>query len=123
MRSGIATLLATVLSWMLVLPLFAGSVALQLPACCRKDGTHHCAMGAASSGDGSGALVSRNKCGSFPRYTVAAHTNQLGATSNASFIFAGVVSHPAASSHTEAGFRISYHRSRQKRGPPPSLFS
>jgi hypothetical protein len=123
MRSGIATLLATVLSWMLVLPLFAGSVALQLPACCRKDGTHHCAMGAASSGDGSGALVSRTKCGSFPRYTVAAHTNQLGVASSASFIFAGVVSHPAASSHTEAGFRISYHRSRQKRGPPPSLFS
>ncbi|MGH9652404.1 MAG: hypothetical protein ACRD6B_02945 [Bryobacteraceae bacterium] len=36
-------------------------------------------------------------------------------------VFAGLTHHPAVSPQTQAAYRISYDRSRQKRGPPSLL--
>lgn len=36
-------------------------------------------------------------------------------------VFAGLTQHPAVSPQTQAAYRISYDRSRQKRGPPALL--
>lgn len=38
-------------------------------------------------------------------------------------VFAGLTRHPAISPQTQAAYRISYDRSRQKRGPPASILS
>jgi hypothetical protein len=41
--------------------------------------------------------------------------------STAAAIFAGIARHPAAAPQTEAQRRISFDRSRQKRGPPAQI--
>ena len=127
MRRSIAILLAMLFSWMLVLPVFAGSVTSNLPACCRKGGKHHCAMG--TTGASSEAATNERtvssigvKCPCFPRSLATGHGSG-DAPLNEAAIFAGLVQHPAGSPQSEAGYRISFDRARQKRGPPFSLFS
>jgi hypothetical protein len=122
MRCCIAILLAVVFGWMLMLPAFGGSAESNLPACCRKNGKHHCAMlDRLAAADASFAAV-KGRCPSFPRATAAGHTKTFKA-SNGQAIFAGIVGHPTVSPQTEAGYRVSHFRSKQKRGPPSSLLS
>jgi hypothetical protein len=104
----------------LISPLFAVDAAgTNLPACCRKDGKHHCMMVRSESQDGSGLHVStvRERCPYGPAVPVASHVDFF---SEASVVtaFAGSVSHPTGIVQTEARLRISFDRSRQKRGPP-----
>jgi hypothetical protein len=44
MRRAIAISLMMLFSWTLIAPFFAPDVQASLPACCRKNGKHHCAM-------------------------------------------------------------------------------
>jgi len=103
------------------LPVAASALALaqdagspHLPACCRRNGAHHCAMLAASKG----APVVSATCPSFPRPSATAP-----ATSSAAL----VPPTPAtllqrtiftASQRAETQRRLSRERSRHKRGPP-----
>ena len=122
MRRGVAILLALVFNWMLILPAFAGSPESNLLACCRRDGKHHCMMRTESpKAAGTSFVAVGEKCPHFPHSTAATHVTFVPALNQA--IFAGVVRHPAISAQTEAGYRASYLRSRQKRGPPSSLLS
>ena len=123
MRSTVAVLLALAFSWMLIVPAFAGSAESNLPACCQKNGKHHCTMGADKSSDsGLSFAVIGEKCPYFPHSTVAAQVGMF-TPSLKQAIFAGIVQHPAVSPQTEAGYRASYLRSKQKRGPPSSSLS
>jgi hypothetical protein len=91
-----------------------------LPACCRRDGKHHCAMLAAPSSPDKGVGAIRGKC----PYSPAALTVVIlpsFAPSTAAAIFAGVVQHTSVAPQTDARGRVSYDRSRQKRGPPSLL--
>jgi hypothetical protein len=91
-----------------------------VPACCRRDGKHHCAMLAAPSLPDKGVGSIREKC----PYTPAALTVVVlpsFAPSTAAAIFAGVVQHTSVAPQTSARGRVSYNRSRQKRGPPSPL--
>jgi hypothetical protein len=110
-------------SLMMILPAFAGSPESNLAACCRKNGKHHCMMrpGIPSVTGPSFAAVGK-KCPYFPHSTVAAHLETF-APALSTAIFAGIVRHPAVSPQTEAGYRASYLRSKQKRGPPSFLLS
>jgi len=96
------------------------------PACCRRDGRHHCMMvamhGAGSASNASpgtrlraATLSERCPCGS-QSVPGAAHPDWSLRASAA--IFAGVVAHPAVAAQTESKWRIARDRSRQKRGPP-----
>jgi len=85
-----------------------------LPACCRRNGAHHCAMLAASNG----APAVSATCPSFP---------QPSATAPATNVAALVPPPPAtllhrttftASQRAETQRRLSRERSRHKRGPP-----
>ena len=123
MRRGVAILLALLFNWMLILPAFAGSAESTLPACCRKDGKHHCMMRTESAeASGSSFAAVGKKCPYFPRSTAATHVETF-APALKQAIFAGIVQHPSISPKTEAGYRASCLRSRQKRGPPSSLLS
>jgi hypothetical protein len=90
-----------------------------LPACCRRDGKHHCAMMDmldADTGDSPKAVPSR--CPSFPKHGVAARLNASAAPAPVQAVVSLVFTHPEDKAQAEALYRISYARSRQERGPP-----
>lgn len=124
MQRSVASILMLLFSWLLVQPLFASSAELSLPLCCRKSGKHHCMMAhmAQTSDKGPGVKTIAEKCPYCPHSTTASQT-QLIATGTGKAIFAGLVSHPSVCSQTEANYRVSYDRSRHKRGPPALILS
>src|SRR5213082_915167 len=63
MRRLWATLLLAVIGFALIGPaLLAASADTNLPACCRRDGKHHCATPASSNGPS----IQPVRCASFP---------------------------------------------------------
>lgn len=104
----------------LIAPAFTASVnEANLPPCCRRGGKHHCAMYAMAMGRAPWPYRTvQDKC----PYSPFAHLAIL--------IFHGYFrDHPPAAPaqpallaarvrQAEAGYRISFFRSRQKRGPP-----
>jgi hypothetical protein len=110
-------------TWLLILPVFLSSKNLTVPACCRKDGKHHCMMHPAQVYD-SGPSVSSitTKCPCCPHFTLASGMHSFAA-STAEAVYSGLIRHPAVTPQTEANYRVSYDRSRQKRGPPSLILS
>jgi hypothetical protein len=115
----------------MISPLFAmEGDAGNLPACCRRDGKHHCMMMAGmmmSSSDG--ASVSSNP-GTQPTVAIVTERCPYGpqglpgamhrdwTLDTASAVFAGLMAHPSGSPQTESKRRVSSVRARHKRGPP-----
>jgi len=102
----------------LATPFLAPDAQPDLPACCRRDGKHHCAMmDMLESSDGTPKLAS-SRCPLFPRHSVTANIDSSAppppVLSSAGFVFIN----PTAKAQPEALYRISHARSRQKRGPP-----
>jgi len=110
-----------------LLLVFAGNTALpalfadpesNLPACCRRDGKHHCAMMDMAQDDGGVYWKSvPQKCGQFPKAGASLCAGKTG-PQRTSEIGAIVSSHPTVVAQTEVLYRISHSRSREKRGPP-----
>jgi hypothetical protein len=108
-----------------LLPLCSGffgdnAAEASLPACCRKDGKHHCAMLAEQASDDKGMGAIREKCPCLPA-ALSILVLPSFAPTTAAAIFAGVVQHASVAPQTDARRRISYDRARQKRGPPYPL--
>jgi len=104
----------------LLAPVFAPDAAeASIPACCRRGGRHHCAMSemAAQPSSGHAISVMAEKCPYAPAVAPVLHFSAFAPPSDAA-IFAQIVSHPAVYAQTEARYRISFDRARQKRGPP-----
>jgi hypothetical protein len=123
LRRLLSIFLLVVFGLSIVSPLFALSRidATRLPACCRRDGKHHCMENMADRGNSiqSGTQFSTpaEKCPYYPSALVPAHSKLL-ALPVADAVCASLVSHPAGVAQTESMWRISRDRSRQKRGPP-----
>ena len=100
------------------LPLFAPVLvqAQQTPllACCRRGGAHHCMTMADAP---SAQPVVRMTCPAFP-HAGSAVTAGAWAFSPASPSVHRLGAQPGTVGQVEAGFRISFGRARQKRGPP-----
>jgi hypothetical protein len=122
-------LLSTVLLLLFSLPLISPVLALaagagaNLPACCRRNGAHHCAGMTHSpqlpaSGDSLSTIPQR--CPAYPAAVTPVRHGDLSFHA-ASLIFAEIVSHPAIKLQTEARARVALDLSRQKRGPPLDL--
>ena len=77
-----------------------------LPACCRRGGAHHCAMG-----------TRMEACPCCPATAAGVHVDSLSAPT-AQAVFAEMVRHPAGAAQTECKWRMARDRARQKRGPP-----
>ena len=117
-----AALLLAVFSSSLLTPLLvAATPSSVLPACCRKDGKHHCSMDnmKQESSDSAAKLVS-GKCSQFPSIGSIPITANATAVVPVQAFLAYLISHPASQAQTEARYRISFSRSSQKRGPPAS---
>ena len=125
-RKFLSILLLAFFGLPLMSPLFAlgTDVPSSVPACCRRNGAHHCLggmtehAGASKQGIQIGALA--QKCPYLPKAVAATHPNLLAPGTSAA-VFAGIVSHPTGIAQSESKRRISCDRSRQKRGPPSLL--
>ena len=96
-----------------------------LPACCRRDGKHHCGMmdrdTAETPSSGVAGDTLRVRCPLFPNG--GAMVPECGPALLAASQTAGVsvASQTADQAQAEAGYRIVLNRSHHKRGPPPLL--
>jgi hypothetical protein len=113
-------------------PLFAmaGGDAGNLPACCRRDGKHHCMMMAGMVMDSSNAASASSNPGTQPTVAIVTEPCPYGPQGlpgsvhrdwqldTASAVFAGLMAHPSGSPQTESKCRVSSLRARHKRGPP-----
>lgn len=120
MRRTSAMLLVALFSFSLIGPaVFAPNRDSKLPACCRRNGKHHCATMATESS--SGPAVQAARCPLLPTVegvpanrTVALASIYLGG-------FEPFVSRKASAPRTESLCHSSYSRAGQKRGPPTFL--
>ena len=126
-------LLTIVLFWATLFPMVAPALTSgamgdsMLPACCRRGGMHHCMM----SPEERAALIREiegsvrfgaipEQCPYRQRSLVAAHL-QIVTVGAAGTHDAFLLHEPSAAAQAECLRRISFDRSRQKRGPPSLL--
>ncbi|AFL87591.1 hypothetical protein Terro_1282 [Terriglobus roseus DSM 18391] len=122
-------LLAILLLMLMGLPMASPLLALttgsddHLPACCRRNGKHHCLMATGSSDASTGTHIraKAEKCPMYPQASVAA-PHDVATPPAEQAIYASIVSHPTGIAQTESKWRVARYRSRQKRGPPVSIF-
>lgn len=122
--TSIAVLFAVLAPSFLIFADLTSSNEAKVPACCRRDGKHHCAMMAAAMEPSSETQLKADPPACPFRSqasTVAFAVAHLPAA--AAVHFAGLESHPANHEQTHAAMRISEVRSHQKRGPPASVLS
>jgi hypothetical protein len=122
MRRAIAISLMMLFSWTLIAPFFVRDFDANLPACCRRSGTHHCAMRVMGqlADNQRGFAVVTERCPYCPLSVSTINSPTYKAEAAGAF-YAEFVSHPALAPQTEAHYRISSLRSHQKRGPPSPL--
>src|ERR1035437_7944916 len=118
MRRSIALSLVLMFGWLLTAPLFAPDSEQSLPACCRRNGKHHCMMHLTGQpgGKGTGFTSVAEKCPCLPDSIGAVHTAKYKPEAGQQF-YSEVAFHPAYAPQTEAHSRISFLLSHQKRGP------
>ncbi len=124
MRRALASFLLTLLSFPLIAPLLVADSDSQLPPCCRRNGKHHCSMmwmADQRSSPGPAVRTLQPKCPYYPAATIVPCEPNVAVLGNSPVIFALLAGRSAGRARTEAGYRISFSRSRQKRGPPAPL--
>jgi len=117
----IASALLVILACDTTLPALLAGPESNLPACCRRDGKHHCAMlemlEKQQENAGPSWKTVAKKCPLFPCGTVAFFADPSTPPPLAGF--AGLLSGASiVKAQTEVLFHISHSRTRQKRGPP-----
>jgi len=122
LRRFLSILLMAVIGLPMTAPLFAASSysASSVPACCRKNGKHHCMGGMEmnSRTDSKTALhAPEGACPYAPAVLAMLHHDTF-ATVTQTVIMTALQSHDAVIAQSESSLRISRDRSRQKRGPP-----
>ena len=95
-----------------------------LPACCRRNGKHHCMMDMAERnkflGEKPGFSAPLEKCPYSPAAILSIHHPINLMPHSGQTIYAGLVSHPTGVAQTECKMRIARDKARGKRGPPTS---
>ena len=117
-----ASSLLVALFYSLIAPALFADPESNLPECCRRKGAHQCSMSTPDeSSIGSLAFKLGQRCPAFPQAPAVTSDGAAAFSTSPSAIFAALVSHPAVQQQTEARYRVSFSRSRQKRGPPAFL--
>src|SRR5215469_895434 len=119
MRRAIAVSLMMLFGLMPMAPLLASDPDANLPACCRKNGKHHCMMQrmAAAQGAHPGFQTVQEKCPCCPFSAGGVHSSTFHPRTGGLF-FPEIRRHPVCVPQTQAHYGLSMDRSRQKRGPP-----
>jgi len=125
MRRVWAAILVVLFSYPLIAPAFAsGPDDAQLPACCRRNGKHHCAMMMEEMelGQLSSRFVTVQETCPYAPFARCPLMLPHSFTPPARRGFAQLTQGPALIVRAaEAGYRISADRTRHKRGPPRLL--
>ncbi len=127
MRRFLALLMLALIGSFQAAPLLALSSSdpeANLPACCRRNGHHHCAMmehARRSAASGSQAHQIQERCPFYPRTAAAPILPFHAAPSSAASHYVQIASHPANHPKTNTVCRLLLDRSRPKRGPPTIL--
>jgi hypothetical protein len=123
MRRLSASVLLLLFSLSLIGQVAFADAGSNLPACCRRLGAHHCAMGhpGATSPGGSLFQDAGRKCPSFPSAPAVPVHSHAGLPPAGQSVFLSAFSHPAGTAQAESRCRISFSRSCPKRGPPSTL--
>ena len=124
MRRILASLLVVLVGFSLIpAAAFASNAESKVPACCRRDGKHHCSLaaGAAGSESNSGLSLRAARCPSFPTAKAVPAHQSAGLPGISRVTFAGFVSQFLFSARTETRSQISFSQAGQKRGPPALL--
>jgi hypothetical protein len=116
----VATVVLLFLGYFAAAPLLALSFQRDVPACCRRDGKHHCDMSIPAE-DGAQFKQLSTKCPFFPRPIAVPKTRIHAAPTCSAAFYAQIASHPVIHPQTQSRYRVSLYRSRQKRGPPAVL--
>jgi len=114
-----AILLAAIFAFSAIGPALVVNRTMSVPACCRRDGKHHCARTDAPS---AGPEAVPPRCAEFPNAgAFPLHTGKA-LPPGSQLVFGALVQYPPVVAEAADGYRVSFSRSRQERGPP-SLFS
>ncbi|HEV2710660.1 MAG TPA: hypothetical protein VGU67_10635 [Edaphobacter sp.] len=125
MRRLLALSLLLLFSFPLVSPLFALSTNsdANLPACCRRNGAHHCQMklqrSSISAHQTTLTTISTN-CPFYPGSAILVRHNDARLHAGAR-LFAESVNHTTVKAPTYAHVQIALDTAWQKRGPPALL--
>ncbi len=132
MRKLLAILIALLIGLPAISPLFALASPgdLSRPACCRRDGKHHCMLvdmetsssSSAQSGTRVTAVTVSERC-PYGSKSLPGTTHPDCSLHTAQAVYAGIVAHPSIAPQTESKRRVSADRSRQKRGPPAAALA
>jgi hypothetical protein len=118
-RRAFGILLLLLFSLPLIAPAFAsGPDDSQLPACCRRDGKHHCAMNMEAGSIPSSFHVISARCPYSPFIHGPLMPQHAFAAPADSGFPSPATGTGAVIREAEAGYRISADRARHKRGPP-----
>jgi hypothetical protein len=117
MRRTISLALLTIFSWILIVPFLGPDAEASLPACCRRNGKHHCAMCLARQSDAPGFATISEKCPCQPARSCAVHspTYKPEAVEDLS---AGLACHRTGQPQLRALYRRCFLHHHHKRGPP-----
>ena len=117
MRRLLAILLLAAFGLPVVAPLLAQGQDLEsnLPACCRRNGAHHCALSIAAQNTNAPTIAAR--CPSFPQQVaIATLTPAAFLPTHASIKLTTATN--SASARADAQRRLSRERTHRTRGPP-----
>jgi len=123
MRRVPALILLAVFSFPLVAPAFAANADSPLPACCRRDGKHRCAMLSGYRETRSPAISAiQSQCPYYPATTsTPASEGNAAILKTRQAIYASVPGEPAFAALMDVQYRADLCRAHQKRGPPTQL--
>lgn len=116
-----ATLLLATIGYWLIVPLILAGPDANLPACCRRNGAHHCAMAMDDGATGPAFQATPERCPAFPVTTTAPVRVENASLGHAVAVFAALAAHPTAPRQTKTRYYVSFSRSWHKRGPPVLL--
>ena len=125
MRRALALLLVAVLSFPLIAPVLLANTASDLPACCRRDGKHHCAVVDMANQRELPASQSvkalQPRCPLFPKAGVVPACSKTILLSVTPRVGAPHLFYFRIAKPDDNGHRIALSGSVRKRGPPTSL--
>jgi hypothetical protein len=119
-RRALASFLVALFSFPLMLPVLRADGASKLPSCCRREGKHRCSMDSESNYQ-EGLSPIQPKCPNYPATMAIPGDWNVLFLQNSLAICAWLLNYCSTPAETEAKYRVSFSRSRQKRGPPTLL--
>jgi hypothetical protein len=116
---GVAALLLAAISFSLLGPALAAASTSQLPACCRRDGKHHCsAMAAEHAATAFPDLRLQARCPQFPSAKATSPSSKADAVLPACERAVEFVVRQARAQHEVVGPGLGLTLVPQERGPP-----